>query len=448
MPGELPLTVQQEWLWDAIRANESWQCTATHGFRLRGSLNVPLLQECIQEIGLRHDALRTHIVALDGRVWQETRDREECVLDCITIAGCTDAEVAVSARRCYEDIGDRKINILAEPFWNARLLELSEDEHWLVLSMHRLVGDCVAIEQVYREIKPMYGERLQGRQSSLKPAAQYGKYSVWQQQTSVEWAKRHEPYWKRHLEGATPVRWPIDKDLAVATPGILGKAQCSLGKACSTGLLDLARTMRTLPAVPMMAIYAAVLWRWCQQEDFVLPLNTAGRPTEYKSAIGYFSYALYLRLHITGGETFRDLVSRVANEFFSSLSHQDFGRMSRQRPELLSGTLFQWVTLYPEEAPDELVAIREFGEGMTVVPPGMTALEVTAFDTPIGIHAFGSYRVDCFRAKTMERFMADLRWVAEFFVHNPDACIAAVSEAIGDVHGTAERRALGVATGV
>ena len=443
MSNRLPLSFQQEWLWDAICANESWQCAATRAFRLPGALNMPLLRECLQEIIGRHSALRTRIATLDGAAGQEIRGLEEYPLEKITIEGASSAEVAANARRCFEELCDRKMNRAAEYLWNARLLELNEHEHWLVLAMHRLIGDCVAIEQTYRETKALYGERLQGLPSASTPSAQYGDYILWQQQTSPDWVKRHEPYWNRHLADATSIRWPIDPNVRGTTPGILGKAQCSFGKSLSAELLDLARAIRTLPAVPMMAIYAAVLWRWCQQDDFVLPLNTAGRPTQYKSAIGYFSYALCLRIRITGDETFRDLTSRVGNEFFSSMSHQDFGRIARQWPELLSGTLFQWVTWYPQEGPDERVCVREFGEGMTVVPPGMTALEVTAFDSETGVHAFGSYRADCFRPETMDRFMADLRWAAELFIHNPDARIAAVAEAGGHFDGTpAERLAV------
>lgn len=446
MPGRLPLTFQQEWLWGAACANQNWQCAVARAFRMPGALNIPLLQESLQHVIGRHGALRTHIVPLDGVVWQEIRDSEEYILERTTIAAVGNVEVAAIAQRHFEDVCDRKMILTVDPLCNANLFRLSEHEHWLVLMMHRLIGDCASIDQMYREMKSLYNERLQDRPSALQPPAQYGDYAMWQHQTSAEWDMRHEPYWKRHLADATPIQWPTDRDVTATPSGILGKAQCSFGKALSANLLDLARAIRTLPAVPMMAIYAAVLWRWCQQDDFVLPLNTTGQPTKYKAAIGYFSYALCLRVRISGDETFRDLVSRVGNEFFSSMSHQDFGRIARQRPQLLSGTIFQWMTRRPEDAPDE-VCVREFGEHLTIVPPGMTALEVTVFDTPAGLHAFGSYRADRFTAKTMERFMAELRRAAEFFVHNPDARIAEIAEVGGHVHGTAERQVPAVAAG-
>lgn len=438
MPARLPLTFQQEWLWSVIRADESWQCAATRAFRLSGSLNIPLLRKCIRAVTARHDALRTQLVVSDASVWQEARDPEGELLSIVTIEGADATEVATNARRHVDEACDRKIGISAGPLWNARLLRLSEHAHWLVLSMHRLMGDCASIEQTYRETKSLYTQELQGGAPDLKHPAQYGDFTRWQQEMLADWGKRHEPYWQRHLQGAFPVQWPGDPVPTFAPPGRLGKAQCSFGMTLSAGLMNLARTVRTLPAVPMMAIYVAVLWHWCGQEDFVLPLNTAGQPTGYKSAMGFFSCPLYLRMHIAGNETFKDLVSRVGNEFFGSLAHQDFGRIARQRPELLAGTVFQWMTWHPEETPDEL-GIRAFGEGMTIVPAGMTALEVTVFDTVTGLHAFGSYRADRFAAKTMERFMTDLRQAAELFLHNPDARIASMSKAGGDAHGTAER---------
>jgi non-ribosomal peptide synthetase component F len=203
----------------------------------------------------------------------------------------------------------------------------------------------------------------------------------------------------------------------------------------------------------MMTLYVAVLWNWCRQNDFVLPLNIAGRQSEHKSVIGYFSYILLVRVKLSGEERFTELLARLGNEFFSCLSHPDFGRMATRHPELLSGTVFQWMTWHPGEGSStsadaasdsphprlERVSVRDFGEGLTIVPPGMTAVEVTFFDTAEGLYASGSYRADRFTTETMERFMADLRAAAERFVRDPDAPIAALSRGGGGVDGIPER---------
>jgi len=439
MSRRLPLSFQQHWLLDASRLHPQWQCAAGRAFRLAGPLDVALLRQCLEQIVQRHEALRTHIVVVDGVAFQEVRDNQECLLQASTMYGASSEEVVRNAERYVEDVCDRKLDPVTEPLWSVRLLRLNAQEHWLVFSMHRLIGDCVSIDQAFRETKALYAERLQGAPAQSKTPAQYGNYAAWQQRGAEEWEKRHEPFWTRHLAGARSVEWPHEPSSSRGQVSRLGKAQCSFGVEVSRQMQELARTFKTLPAMPMLAVYVAVLWQWCRQADFVLPFNTAGRPTEFKSAIGYFSYVLHLRLHIEGHETFKELVSRVANAFFGSMAHQDFGRLARQQPELMAGTVFQWVTWHPQETVQEQVCVREFGEGLTAVPPGATALEVTVFDTPTELRAFGSYRLDSFSASTIEKFMADLRYAAQLFADQPEARLAALDEHGGRVHGVAQR---------
>lgn len=453
MPLQLPLTFQQQWLLDFVQTHERWQCVAANAFRLKGALDVSLLRLCLNEAVRKNDALRTRIVITGASVRQEVLDAEEYPLESAPVGGGCSARVESNARRLVEDLCDERMDLSAGPLWRATLLELSEREHWLVLAMHRLIGDCASIDQTYRAIQALYHECAQGKLIPTGCPPQYSDYTAWQQKASSEWVHRHEPYWRQRLDGAMPLEWPSDRHRTATSPGVLGKVSCSFGAALGTGLHDLARKMRTLSANLMLSVYAIVLWRWCQKTDFVLPFNVAGRATEYKSAIGYFSCVLYLRMRMTGNETFRDFVKSVANEFFGSLTHPDFGRVARQRPELLSGTLFQWLTWHPEDAMDttlpampdptklalERVTVRDFGEGLTVVPPGVTSVEITVFDTPTELRAFGSYRADQFTAHTMERFMADLCSVTALVVRNPDVRIAVIGEAGGDVDEAAER---------
>ncbi len=449
MPVRLPLTFQQEWLWKLARRHESWQCVAVYAFRLRGELNISLLQECFAIVIRRHDALRTRIVAVAGTVWQEITECQTYPLQSEAVPGASAAEIEANARHIVEEVCDRRMDLSAGPFWRARLLRLSGQEHWLVLAMHRLVGDCPSIDQAYRDIRALYIEFEQGRPSPLKTVAQYSEYAISQRHTDGDWRKRHEPYWSKRLAGAAFARWPTDPSVAPATTPALAKMSCFIGAALTGELRELARQFRTLAPTLMMAIYAAVLWSGSRQTDFVLPFNIAGRQTEHKAVIGYFSYVLYLRVQLTGHETFKELVARLGNEFFGSLSHQDFGRMALQYPELLEGTLFQWVTWHPDDAPSapvpsalnpleqriDRVCIRDFGEGLTLAPPGMTAVEVTFFDTAAGLHAFGSYRSDLFGPAAMERLMSDLRSAMELFVRHPDTRIAELLASKGSIDG-------------
>ena len=437
MPARVPLTFQQQWLWRLTQNHSSWRCVAAYTFRLRGPLSIPLLRQSFEEVIRRHVSLRARIDVVDGVPQQVVEDILELTLHGEPVAGTPGAEIEASARRCVEEFCDRTVDQITGPFWAAQLLELSVEEHWLVLAMHRLIGDCASIEQTYHEIQALYEALVQGLPSPLKEPARYTDYALTQHRTSLDWLKRHEDYWSQRLAGAQPIQWSSRSDRAVMAAPPLGKMHCFLGEALSTELREFARRARTLAATVMMAVYCAVLSRWSPQTDFVLPVNVAGRQTEHRSVVGYFSYVLFLRIQLTGSETFNEILGHLGNEFFSSLAHQDFGRMAMQHPALLRGTLFQWMTWHPEETsvppkpslpkqPVERISVRDFGEGLTIVPPGMTALEITFFDASGGLHAFGSYRADLFTASEMGQFADDLRRATEVFVRNPETRIAEI----------------------
>jgi Condensation domain len=435
-----PLTHQQQWLWDLLERHPSWKCTAACAFLIRGPLDIGLLRRSFTQAIRRHDSLRVRITATNATTLQEIQDPYPYHLNILEIGGTSPAEIEANARHQVERLCDARMEPNSECLWHAQLLRLDEHEHWLVLTMHRLIGDCASVDQTYLEIRAQYESELQGRETSLSEPAQYGDYATWQQQTNEEWLRRHEPYWQRSLSEMRPLRWPIDPDCGTIPCNSIGKMTCHFGEALSTEFHALARRSRTLAATLMIAIYVAVLWRWCQQSDFALPFNIAGRHTGHKATIGYFSYILLLRVRLSAQESFRDFLSRLSAEFFSALSHQDFGRVAAKHPDLLAGTLFQWVTWHPDdvkqraEAPNtrkpaiERVPVRDFGEGLTIVPPGMTAIELTLFDTTEGLHALGTYRADRFATTSMDRFAADLRLATELFVYHPDASLERLLE--------------------
>jgi hypothetical protein len=438
MPNVLPLTFQQKWLWNLLQEHSDWCCMVVYTFRLQGALNVGLLESSLAEVIRRHGSLRTRIVATGGEVQQQIDEPRAYELRSVPVDGLSGTEIDATARRFVEAFCDVKIDPAVGPWLNVRLLKLSDSEHWLVLAMHRLIADCSSMDQVARELWLLYGEFLHGRPTPLAAdPAQYADYAVWQRELNPEWLQKHASYWQGRLAGAAHIRWPVDEFVAGTSPGALGRMSRLFDSELSTELREFARRARTLLANVMLSVYVAVLWRWCKQANFIVPFKVAGRHSEHKSVVGYFTQILYLRMELSGKETFSELLSHVSSEFFRALSHQDFGRIATQNPELLAGTLFQWVTWHPEQvlgrpvprASDfselkvERVSLADFGEDHTALPAGVVDVEVTLFDTTDGIYASGVYRADRYSASTMERFMGDLRSAAEEFVRDPHALV-------------------------
>jgi hypothetical protein len=437
MGTRAPLTYQQQWLWNMLKHFRSWDCMVTYAFRLSGPLDVQLIRSAVNEIIRRHGSLRTRVITEGGTSMQEIADPRSYDIPVIVIAGNDAKDVEANACRAVEQLNRPPDDGDAEGLLRIRLFELNEHEHWLALAMHRMIADCSSIDRVFREIWTHYEQSSAGSlPATLTTAAQYADYAIRQQQMDAEWKRKHEGYWKARLAGARPIAGPVAASTARGKSGAAGRANAHIDAALRSEILEFARRTRILAASVMFAVYAAVLWRWRQRDDFVVSFFVAGRQAEHKSIIGYFSHILYLRVQLSGSLTFTELLGSVEKEFFGALYHQDAGRMATQRPELVTSAFFQWMTSYPAEVaalsgPEaatsaERVTLKDFGEHLTALPPGLVDVEVSFFDTGESIDAFGVYRAELFPADGMDHFMKDLVSASEAFVRNPSASLAQV----------------------
>jgi hypothetical protein len=436
MPIQAPLTFQQMWMWSLLHRYDNWNCVGAAGLRLRGEVNIPALERSLEAILKRHSSLRTRATLLDGAPLQYTTDLQSYRLDLISVTGASATEIEAHAQQLFETFSNSKIDLTVGPLFQVHLLRLAPREHWLLIAAHRFVVDCFSMDQILPEILSLYTADLRREPLALPtPQMEYHDYALRQQDTDPEWLRKHDPYWRRRLDKASNLHWPVDACVAQTPRGALGRMSIRLESALSERLRDIARRERTLLATVMLAVYVATLCRWCKQMDFVVPFFVAGRQSEHKYVVGYFPHMLYLRMELTGRESFHDLLRYVGNEFFRALSHQDFGRMATREPHLLEGTFFQWLTWHSDDGAQmqparalpnldvERISVVDFAENLTAIPPGLVDVEITVFDTSQGIYASGVYRADLFTPRTMQRFMESLRSSAEHLAQDPGAPI-------------------------
>jgi hypothetical protein len=342
------------------------------------------------------------------------------------------ADPEADASAWTEKFGARKLDTLDDRLMSLTLREIGESDWLLLMGVHRILADCSSMEQTLQEIWQLYGELRRGVEShTLTRTSDYADYAEWQQENNRRKQTKNADHWHAHLKGATPLQW--GRDLNASPVSGSGKLTCEFGQPLSLAIRSLARQMRSMPGTTVLAIFAALLYRWCAQNDFVIAFNVGGRQSQQKTIVGYFAHILYLRIQLNGPETFPELLATVSNEFFSALAHQDFGRTAQQQPHFLSGAFVQWSAWHPTttyEVPGidsssdypisvERVPYRDFEDGLSVTPPGTAGVEITFFDTSTGIYAAGFYRSDLFEPATMGRFSKDLRACSEQFAGDP-----------------------------
>ena len=137
--------------------------------RLRGELDVALLERVLGELVSRHEVLRLRVECCQGEPMGVIEGAGEFRLEQETVGN----EAEVEARsRAEAGVG---FDVERGPLVRGRLLRVSEREHVLLVSLHHMVCDGWSLGVLVKELGRLYaGERLEGLELS------YGDWSEWQ----------------------------------------------------------------------------------------------------------------------------------------------------------------------------------------------------------------------------------------------------------------------------
>jgi hypothetical protein len=409
-------------------------------FHLLGPLDSEALRKSINELVRRHDALRTRIV-FDGQNLKQCINRPcDFNLDIIQlpISRIGRSGVGIQAQHLIEEISSRTADLSGKVLFEAKLLVVSEQEHVLIWAINHLISDHVTREMLRVEIWILYGAFVQGRSPSFQnPPMQYSDYCHWQHEAHCLWLLNHESYWKERLAGAVGIRWPRHICISGMKRYSVASALLSFPSKISERLRDFAKTRRTPLSLQMLAVYVAVISRWCNQMDFVVATTSTGRDRiEHQLTAGYFAHPIYLRMQLAGNETFIDLLAIVCREYYRALSHKDFGVLAMENPELSAGTLFQW---FPELRADTFfppTQTKLIPSDLTIEPypvkpiwplPEKYDCYIILWDNGINISALAMYQTNAFAGDVIQRLIADLRSTSERLLENPHGRVLPVS---------------------
>lgn len=435
--ARIPLSLQQEWLWNHLRRHPTRNLILTFSVRLIGELRVDVLQKSFETVVHRHESLRTRIVLVDGQLAQMVDASREFRLDPLGVDGSSENQNDEHAARDFvEKFFASWVDMSVGPVLEARLLRLSPRSHVLAIAIHHIVSDAFSMALFFKELWCLYGSYLLGRPSPLDEVPlQYADYAIWQRSTAHDWHENHEAYWTKRLEGAERIRLPPDAGLNNVRPGSPALLQIAFDWRLSVALRALAEREKVAPPTLILAIYAALISSWCKQKNFVIGFNVTGRHRpEHANVMGYFPQILFLRIELTGNETFSELFKLVTQELLAAWTHLDFARIATKTPELYHGTFFQWLSWRPgelagTETPSEWregnipLAIEAFSVKRSLPHDAQLDGDILLNfqDTDSGISASGFYRADLFSSETMQRFARELQVVAERAVRSPRA---------------------------
>jgi amino acid adenylation domain-containing protein len=433
---EIPLSYAQERLWFLDRLEQqSPAYNMPTALRLSGTLNVPALRKCLNEICARHEILRTTFPSTaDGEPLQQIGPVLPFDLPLVDLKHLDDDLRSMEIRRWKAEVLQQCFDLAKGPLWRAVLIRLDDHDHILLACMHHIISDGWSMAILVREIVELYTVFSENRPHRLDALPlQYADYGIWQRKwLAGEVLDAQVEYWKTQLHDAPPLlELPTDYPRPAVQSFHGGREQFELDPVLSDALEDLSRQHGVSLYMTLLATFALLLSRYSRMPEVVIGSPIAGRRhREIESLIGFFVNTLALRIDLDGNPSFAELLKRVRKLALDAYAHQDVPfehLVNILRPErnLSHAPIFQVMFVF-QNAPVDALNLT----GLTLTPVE-TESETAKFDLTLcmgkgdqGIWGWVEYRTDLFERATALRMIGQFQNLLRAAVNDPSSPIS------------------------
>src|SRR5579864_774060 len=199
-PLALSFAQQRLWLVHQIRP-ESPAYNMHVELHLAGRLDVKALQMSFRGMAARHEVLRTTFPAVHGGPVQQIAEEAEVSVEKLDLRSLPEAERTAAARRLAVAAAGTPFQLESGPLFRVKLLQLRDEQHVLLVTVHHIVCDGWSVSIMVREFSHFYRMHT-GKTTEPLPELpiQYADYSEWQRrQLAGEAHNAQLQYWVKQL---------------------------------------------------------------------------------------------------------------------------------------------------------------------------------------------------------------------------------------------------------
>ncbi len=433
--AELPLSFAQNRLWflDQFEPNSALY-NIPLALCLVGTLNQAALEQSLQEIIHRHEALRTNLITVDGKPSQIIQTQTNWTLSIVELKHLSTTEQEIASKLLAQQQAIQPFGLATEALVRATLVVLNNTEHMLLVSMHHVVSDGWSIGVFVQELSALYNAYSQGQPSPLAPLPiQYADFAIWQRhwlQGNV--LQSQLSYWQQQLASAPALlSLPTDRPRPSVQTFTGAYQEFALSVELTNGLTQLSQQQGATLFMTLLAAFDTLLYRYTGVADILVGSPIANRNrSEIEGLIGFFINTLVLRTDLSGNPSFSELLTRVREMAMDAYSHQDLPfemlveTLQPQR-DLSHTPLFQ-VMFVLQNAPISTIELTGLTISLLPTESATAKFDLTLAmqNTPTGLVGVWEYNTDLFDAGTIERMTDHFVTLLEGIVANPQQPIS------------------------
>ncbi|MEH1937183.1 MAG: amino acid adenylation domain-containing protein [Nostoc sp.] len=442
--GLLPVSFAQErvyFIQQLAPESSAYQFQAT--MRFKGQLNVAVLQQCLNEIVLRHEIFRTTYPAVNGRLFQVIHPPQPISFQVIDLQTFPESKREIEAQRLVETEVQKPFDLNQLPLVKWVLLKLSAQEHLLIHIEHHMAHDGWSFNIFLSELVELYQAFSLGYSSPLtEPLLQFVDFAHWQRQ----WVKSQEAqaqlaYWQQKLSGSSPLlELPYDRPRPTEQTYNGDQIRVELPISLCESLRVLSRQESVTLFMTMLGAFLVILHRYTGQDDLSVGTAVANRRMqEVEKLIGMIVNNLVLRTDLSGNPTFRELLGRVRQVTLEAYANEDLPfdkvvEVLKPIRNLSHNPLFQVMFSFHDSPMPDLslpgldISLHEpisnksakFDLDFLVIPRSEQCVQNGSKTGAKGITLILEYNSHLFDAATIQRMLEQYQTLLEGIVANPE----------------------------
>lgn len=427
----LPLSSSQLRLWFLNRLEpESVAHNLATKFEIRGPFKEDCAINAIDELVMRHDALRTTFKYESDKPTICIHKRLNFKLETLDLSNAEFNEHKLSKEICFRSIIPYDLSI--GPLLRILIIKISDDYHILVVMTHHIVSDGWSMGVFLKDFAHLYQCLLNSSKQSLPELPyRFADYATWQNSNSGNINIETIEFWKNKLAGALPV---LELPSFQIRPNLLSYQGSALSFKFNADICQkieqISKIEQTTIFTVLLSIYYILLSKYSGQSDIIIGSPVANRKnTNDENLIGFFLNMIPLRINCHEKKTFKQFIKEVKSITEETLAHQNMPfdqivEIVNTHREMNYHPVFQVMFAYQN------FPIKAQKIGDTIISPVLGNRGVSEYDLSLYmwnndglLEGLFEYSTDLFEEQLIENVKNHFINIASVISENQDICL-------------------------
>ena len=424
-PASYPLSPNQERILflDELSGGQS-NYVITEVIRLKGPIELSLLEGALESIMERHESLRASFEMQDGAIIQTIHPAPYTDFRIFDLSYLENDKRLPQALEYIHQERKYPINTSTDCLVRFKVIRIDANDHFLVVSMHHAVSDGISIGIFLRELVAFYNAASSNQEANLPelPIA-YADYAVWMNTwLKSEAAEKQRAFWGSRLESLEELQVPMD----LVSPALLsfkGHSQSmEIDPGLASALQSISSTEKITPFVLFLSAFKITLQRFSQQENLVVCSTMSGRRhRELEDLVGYFNNLVAIPTRITDTMSLRAVINAITDFSMEANDNQELPfQQVAEIPSLLRTPLTRAFFTFEDSILGQLsipgVEISPFTE-----ESGASDFYLSLFvRQKEQLEVLLEYRTDLFSPAAIDKFLKNYLFVLNCLVEDLD----------------------------